>query len=56
MTHLRWRKSSFSGYHECVELAHTLHAIRDSKNPHGPALMADLNSLLTAIKRGALHR
>lgn len=56
MTRFRWRKSSFSGYHECVELAHTLNAIRDTKNPTGPVLVADVKNLLTAIKRGELHR
>lgn len=38
-----WRKSSFSGAAQnCVEVARNLPgivAIRDSKNPHGPALV-----------------
>ncbi|MGV9879928.1 DUF397 domain-containing protein [Streptomyces sp. NPDC003006] len=37
-----WRKSSASaGEHECVEVAHLpggARAVRDSKNPEGPAL------------------
>lgn len=37
-----WRKSSYSGDQggDCVEVAETLHtvAVRDSKNPDGPAL------------------
>ncbi|MGH3845962.1 MAG: DUF397 domain-containing protein [Pseudonocardiaceae bacterium] len=38
MTEMRWRKSSHSGTQSnCVELAHTPAAIRDSKNPAGPA-------------------
>lgn len=52
----RWRKSTFSGYHECVELANTLHAVRDSKNPDGPVLAADLINFLAAVKRGELDR
>ncbi|MGB3441596.1 MAG: DUF397 domain-containing protein [Actinophytocola sp.] len=40
---LRWRKSSFSGSsgNECIEVA-TIRAgaaVRDSKNPHGGALL-----------------
>jgi len=54
MERVRWRKSSFSGYLECVELAHTLRELRDSKNPSGPALTADLDGLLAAVKRGDL--
>ena len=53
---MSWRKSSFSGYTECVELARTLRAVRDSKNPSGPVLAADLAGLLAAIKRGDLDR
>jgi hypothetical protein len=37
-----WRKSSFSGGGNCVEVARNLPgivAVRDSKNPHGPALV-----------------
>jgi hypothetical protein len=56
MNHFRWRKSSFSGYAECVELAPTLRAVRDSKNPGGPVMTADLTGLLAAIKRGDLDR
>lgn len=35
-----WKKSSFSGAENCVELAHlgTAIAIRDSKDPAGPVL------------------
>lgn len=36
---IRWRKSSKSNDDgACVELAHTLKAMRDSKNPDGPVL------------------
>jgi uncharacterized protein DUF397 len=35
----RWRKSSSSNQDgACVEVAHTLDALRDSKNPGGPVL------------------
>ena len=49
---LRFRKSSFSGGHsECVEVAQTLQHVRDSKNPSGPVLTADLRALLTALRK-----
>jgi uncharacterized protein DUF397 len=42
LSNARWRKSSFSGANNnCVEIAGNLPgivAIRDSKNPDGPAL------------------
>lgn len=54
MTHTRWRKSSHSGNQtDCVELAHTLDAVRDSKN--GTVLTLDrrgLAGLLASVKRG----
>src|SRR2546430_5591619 len=38
----RWRKSTRSNANgACVELAHTLDRVRDSKNPNGPALPSD---------------
>ncbi|MEW1903384.1 DUF397 domain-containing protein [Streptomyces sp. NPDC086147] len=44
LTGARWRKSSYSGDNggECVEVADlTAHvAVRDSKNPEGPAFLA----------------
>jgi hypothetical protein len=47
-----WRKSSYSGGggNECVEIAGTLRAARDSKNPTGPILHADLRALIETIK------
>ncbi|HEX3784331.1 MAG TPA: DUF397 domain-containing protein [Pseudonocardiaceae bacterium] len=53
-----WRKSSYSGSDngDCVELAGTLDMLRDSKNPAGPALRADLGALLAAIKENQLDR
>jgi hypothetical protein len=48
-----WRKSSHSGQGtNCLELAADLHHIRDSKNPDGPTLGADLIPLIAAIKSG----
>ena len=55
---IHWRKSSFSGGEnsDCVELVGTLDAVRDSKNPDGPILRADLPGLLTAIREDRLMR
>lgn len=51
----RWRKSSYSSNGgDCVELA--AGAVRDSKNPAGPALRADVHHLMAAIKAGVLAR
>ena len=50
-----WRKSSHSGgNNECVEVGFVggAGAIRDSKNPDGPILVADVGSLIGAIKAG----
>jgi hypothetical protein len=53
---VRWRKSSRSGSQtNCVELANT-GALRDSKNPAGPTLTANLRPLLTAVKSGRVAR
>ena len=55
MTKTRWRKSSHSGQDtECVELAHTGDAVRDSKNPTGPHLTVGTHQLLAAVKAGRL--
>jgi uncharacterized protein DUF397 len=52
----RWRKSSrSSGEDTCVELSDT-GAVRDSKNPVGPTLAADLTALLGAVRNGRLDR
>jgi hypothetical protein len=53
----RWRKSTHSGGNNgaCIELAN-IGAIRDSKNQTGPALLAHLAGLLTAVKAGQLNR
>lgn len=47
---LRWRRSSHSqSGSDCVELAHTLDAIRDSKNP-GTALAVPARALVGLAK------
>lgn len=53
-----WRKSSFSGggNGDCVEVAGSLGAVRDSKNPTGPVLHADLAALATEVRSGRLTR
>lgn len=56
-----WRKSTFSGGSngDCLEVAdgHPSIPVRDSKNPHGPALVfpsATWSSFVTGIKTGGL--
>lgn len=57
MMSIRWKKSSKSGQqYECVELAHTLDAVRDSKNPAGPALVVDLVALVATTRTGRFDR
>ena len=51
----RWRKSTRSGTGgACVEIAHTLDQVRDSKNPGGPVLRVDLAQLISAIRQARL--
>jgi hypothetical protein len=50
-----WRKSSKSNTGaNCVEVRHDLAAVRDSKNPDGPALTVDLTRLLSTVRAGRL--
>jgi hypothetical protein len=51
---LKFRKSSRSAADakDCVEVANTLGALRDSKNPAGPVLHVDVTTLVTGIKSG----
>ncbi|MFM9445325.1 DUF397 domain-containing protein [Streptomyces acidiscabies] len=57
-----WRKSSKSGGHEnCVELAtyQDRIAIRDSKSPHGPAILcsrSQVTTLLIGVRAGAFDK
>jgi Domain of unknown function (DUF397) len=53
-----WRKSSYSGQGNCVEVAADGHgvAVRDSKDPDGPALALGQHawkSFVETIKRDA---
>jgi hypothetical protein len=51
----RWRTSSFtSSGADCVELSGA-GRIRDSKNPAGPILRADLAALVKAVKTGRVR-
>jgi hypothetical protein len=51
-----WRKSSYSGGDgDCVELSRD-GAVRDSKNPVGRKIRADLKVLVSAIKSGRFDR
>jgi hypothetical protein len=51
----RWRKSGRSGQDtNCVEVAHTLDRMRDSKNPSGPVLVVDVSAFLTELRAGRL--
>lgn len=48
---MTWRKSSRSDTgNGCVELANTRDRIRDSKNPTGPTLKADIPALIAHLK------
>lgn len=55
MTSDTWRKSSRSqNGPDCVEIRRTLDQLRDSKNPGGPALRADVASLVRAVRVGLI--
>jgi hypothetical protein len=52
----RWKRATRSeGANNCVELAH-VGAVRDSKNPGGPALQVGLAAMVAAVKTGRLDR
>jgi hypothetical protein len=52
---MAWRKSSFSGSNggSCVEVAGTLRAVRDSKNP-GAVLTGRVDLLVARAKSAAI--
>jgi Domain of unknown function (DUF397) len=51
-----WRRSSRSGNEgNCVEVAGTFKAVRDSKQP-AVLLVVDVHALVEAVKSGALDR
>ncbi|MFF4156578.1 DUF397 domain-containing protein [Streptomyces sp. NPDC001678] len=56
-----WRKSSYSGVQsDCLEIADDLPdltPVRDSKNPHGPALLFETSAwsaFVTGVKTGRI--
>ncbi|GES31114.1 DUF397 domain-containing protein [Streptomyces angustmyceticus] len=61
LSNVTWRKSSYSNSDggQCLEVSDDLPAlvpVRDSKDPHGPALLFDAtawSSFVTAVKSGA---
>jgi len=58
MSPLQWQKSSYSNppNGNCVELSRPRGLIRDSKDPEGPVLRADVTAFLDAIKRDRFAR
>ena len=52
-----WRTSSFSGAenNDCVQVANTLSALRDSKDPDSGVLTADIRSIIEAIKKNRIR-
>ena len=53
----RWRKSSYSGSQgECVELAHTLDAVRDSKHSGSALTVGGLRQFVRDVKAGRFDR
>jgi hypothetical protein len=52
----RWRKSSRSAAESnCVQVAHHLDAVGDTKNP-GVVLQGDIRRLLDAVQAGQITR
>lgn len=57
MSQIHWKKSSYTNVNgACVELATTLDAVRDSKDPNGPILRVDARRLVRAVKGGRFDR
>ena len=54
---LRFKKSRHSGGQStCVEVAHTLAYLRDSKQASGALLRCDVTALIEAVKSGSVSR
>jgi hypothetical protein len=52
-----WQKSSRSQNDaNCVEIRHSLDALRDSKNSNGPILRGDVRSLVRNVQAGHFDR
>ncbi|RLK61710.1 DUF397 domain-containing protein [Actinokineospora cianjurensis] len=48
---MRFKKSTRSAANsDCVEVGSTLRHLRDSKNPHGPVLTADIAALVRHVR------
>ncbi|CAM00701.1 uncharacterized protein DUF397 [Saccharopolyspora erythraea NRRL 2338] len=57
MTEHRWLRSSYSNLNgNCVELSVPRGLVRDSKDPGGPVLSADVPALVRAVKEGRFDR
>jgi len=57
MTEPIWLKSSYSQSNgACVEVASSLDAVRDSKDPCGPRLRVDVARFVRAVKLGRFDR
>lgn len=53
----KWRKSTSSqASSDCVEIADTLDQLRDSKNPGGPVLHANIKALIRSAKQDDFGR
>ena len=52
-----WRTSSFSGgdNNDCVQVANTLGALRDSKNTNGGVLTTEVRGIVEAVKKDRFH-
>lgn len=52
-----WRQSSYTATDNCVEIADTIDAVRDSKRPNGPVLTfprEQLEAFFDAVRSGSL--
>ncbi len=51
LTTLTWRKSSYTSEEQCVEVAYPANAVavRDSKDPEGPALLVSPSAFASLL-------